>query len=81
VRRGSVGFRQRLLLLVAAGAAYRVFTKDVPDAPNRAVMLYYLLVLAALRLLNGIGAGASGPFMKFRPARSAGVMGGERRHD
>jgi Zn-dependent protease len=47
----AVGFRQPVLLLVAAGAAYRVFAKDVPAAPNRAVMVYYLLVLAALGFL------------------------------
>jgi len=41
-------FRQPVLLLVAAGAAYRLFTKDMPAEPNRAVMVYYLIVLAAL---------------------------------
>lgn len=50
----AVGFRQPVLLLVAAGAAYRVFTKDMPAAPNRAVLVYYLLVLAALGSLVGL---------------------------
>lgn len=50
----AVGFRQPVLLLVAAGAAYRVFTKDAPTAPNRAVVVYYLLVLAALGFLVGL---------------------------
>ncbi|HEY2677355.1 MAG TPA: site-2 protease family protein [Steroidobacteraceae bacterium] len=44
-------FSQPLLLLVAAGAAYRVFTKDIPAAPSHGVTLYYLLVLAALGYL------------------------------
>jgi len=44
----AAGFGQPVLLLVAAGAAYRVFTKDAPAAPSRAVLVYYLLVLAAL---------------------------------
>ena len=47
----AVGLGQPALLLVAAGAAYRVFTKDAPAAPDRAVMVYYLLVLAALGLV------------------------------
>lgn len=50
----AVGFGQPVLLLVAAGAAYRVFTKDVPAAPNRAVMVYYLLVLAGLGFVMGL---------------------------
>jgi Zn-dependent protease len=50
----AVAFRQPVVLLVAAGAAYRVFTKDVPAAPNRAVLVYYLLVLAALGFLLGL---------------------------
>ena len=47
----SAGFHQPALLLVAAGATYQVFAKDAPDAPNRAVTVYYLLVLAALGYL------------------------------
>jgi Zn-dependent protease len=50
----AVGFGQPVLLLVAAGAAYRVFTKDAPAAPNRAVTVYYLLVLAALGIVMGL---------------------------
>jgi Zn-dependent protease len=41
-------FAQPLFLLVAAGAAYRVFTKDVPAAPCNAATVYYVTVLAAL---------------------------------
>ena len=47
-------FSQPVFLLVAAGAAYRVFTKDLPTAPNHAVTAYYLLVLAALGCLMGL---------------------------
>lgn len=47
----AVGFHQPALLLVAAGAAYRVFTKDLPPGPSRAVLVYYLLVLGGLGLL------------------------------
>ncbi|MGH9641779.1 MAG: site-2 protease family protein [Terriglobales bacterium] len=47
----AAGLGQPVVLLVAAGAAYRVFTKDLPAAPNRAVLVYYLLVLAALGFL------------------------------
>lgn len=44
-------FAQPLFLLVAAGAAYRVFTKDLPAAPSHAVTAYYVMVLAALGFL------------------------------
>jgi Zn-dependent protease len=52
----AVSFGQPVLLLVAAGAAYRAFTKDVPAAPDRAVTVYYLLILAALGFLIGLAA-------------------------
>jgi Zn-dependent protease len=44
-------FSQPLFLLVAAGAAYRIFTKDTPQAPSHAATAYYLAVLAALGFL------------------------------
>jgi Zn-dependent protease len=44
-------FSQPLLLLVAAGAAYRIFTKDIPVAPSHGATVYYLIVLAALGYL------------------------------
>jgi len=50
----AAGFGQPVFLLVAAGAGYRVFTKDIPAAPNHAVTAYYLLVLAALGFLIGL---------------------------
>jgi hypothetical protein len=37
-----------VFLLVAAGAGYRVFSKDIPLEPSHAVTAYYLMVLAAL---------------------------------
>jgi Zn-dependent protease len=47
----AVYFHQPLLLLVAGGAGYRLFSKDIPAAPSPAVTAYYLLVLAALSYL------------------------------
>jgi Zn-dependent protease len=44
----AIGFGQPVFLLVAAGAVYRLFTKDAPAEASRAVMAYYVLVLAAL---------------------------------
>jgi Zn-dependent protease len=44
-------FGQPLFLLVAAGAAYRVFTKDLPPTPSYGVAVYYLLVLVGLGFL------------------------------
>jgi Zn-dependent protease len=44
-------FSQPLFLLVAAGAAYRLFTKDIPQAPSHAATAYYLIVLIALGYL------------------------------
>ena len=44
-------FSQPLFLLVAAGAGYRLFTKDIPQAPSRGATLYYLIVLMALGYL------------------------------
>jgi Zn-dependent protease len=39
---------QPVFLLVAAGAGYRVFSKDIPAAPSHAATAYYLMVLATL---------------------------------
>jgi Zn-dependent protease len=44
-------FGQPLFLLVAAGAAYRIFTKDVPATPSYGVAVYYLLLLVGLGAL------------------------------
>jgi Zn-dependent protease len=41
-------FAQPLFVLVAAGAAYRAFTKDLPPAPSHATTAYYLAILAGL---------------------------------
>jgi Zn-dependent protease len=41
-------FGQPAFLLVAAGAGYRVFNKDIPAAPSRIATAYYVMVLAAL---------------------------------
>ena len=42
---------QQLLLLVAAGAAYRLFTKDLPDQPSMKATVYFLTLLFALAWL------------------------------
>jgi Zn-dependent protease/ribosomal protein S27AE len=44
-------FSQPLFLLVAAGAAYRLFTKDIPQAPSHGAIAYYLIVLLVLGYL------------------------------
>jgi Zn-dependent protease len=44
-------FSQPLLLLVAGGAAYRIFTKDIPVTPSHGATVYYIIVLAALGYL------------------------------
>jgi Zn-dependent protease len=44
-------FSQPLFLLVAAGAAYRIFTKDIPATPSHGATVYYLILLAALGYL------------------------------
>src|ERR1700722_13986920 len=49
-------FAQPLFLLVAAGAAYRVFDKNIPAAPSYANTGYYVLLLAALGYLVKIAA-------------------------
>jgi Zn-dependent protease len=50
----AVYFSQPLFLLVAAGAAYRLFTKDFPQAPSHGATAYYLIVLFALGYLIGL---------------------------
>ena len=49
-------FAQPLFLLVAAGAAYRVFDKNIPAGPSYANTGYYVLLLAALGYLVKIAA-------------------------
>jgi hypothetical protein len=41
-------FSQPAFLLVAAGAGYRAFDKNLPPEPSHAATLYYVLLLAAL---------------------------------
>jgi Zn-dependent protease len=41
-------FSQPIFLLVAGGAAYRVFGKDIPTEPSPGLAVYYLGVLAGL---------------------------------
>jgi len=42
---------QNVFFLVALGAGYRIFTKDLPPQPSRATTAYFLGVLAALGLV------------------------------
>jgi Zn-dependent protease len=44
-------FGQGLFFLVAAGAGYRVFTKDLPPHPSRVTTLYFATVLTSLALV------------------------------
>ena len=55
----AAGFGQPVFLLVAAGAAWRVFTKDAALAPNPAVTAYYVLLLTALGLLMALAPQAA----------------------
>ena len=54
-------FGEAIFLLVAAGATYRLFTKDLPPSPSRMTMAYMGVLLACLgmimRLMPGQGAG------------------------
>src|SRR6202142_36935 len=54
-------FAQPAFLLVAIGAGFRAFTKDIPPAPSPPATVYYLMVLAAL-----------GCLIKLAPPLSAG---------
>jgi Zn-dependent protease len=42
---------QNVFFLVALGAGYRIFTKDLPPQPSRATTAYFIGVLAALGLV------------------------------
>lgn len=54
-------FAQPAYLLVAIGAGYRAFTKDIPPAPSHPATLYYLMVLAALGCLIKLAPPLSAP--------------------
>jgi Zn-dependent protease len=44
-------FSQGIFFFVAAGFAYRLYTKDFPETPNRFMTLYYLSLLAFSSIL------------------------------
>ena len=44
-------FGESVFFLVAAGAAWRLFTKDIPAQPNRAITAYFIGVLASLGVI------------------------------
>jgi Zn-dependent protease len=48
-------FSQPAFLLVAAGAGYRAFDKNLPPEPSHPATLYYVLLLAALGYLLKLG--------------------------
>ena len=48
---------QPLFFLVAAGATYRLFTKDLPPQPSRSTTIYYLAVLALLGFVMWLSPG------------------------
>jgi hypothetical protein len=53
---------ESVFFLVAAGAAWRLFTKDLPAQPSRATTAYFVGVLASLGfimwLMPGQGFGS-----------------------
>jgi Zn-dependent protease len=53
---------ESVFFLVAAGAAWRLFTKDIPEQPSRAITAYFVGVLASLGvimwMMPGQGFGA-----------------------
>jgi Zn-dependent protease len=44
-------FDQKVFFLVALGAGYRLFTRDIPPEPSRITTVYYISVLVALGLV------------------------------
>ena len=46
-----VALGQLMFLLVAAGAAFRIFTKDLPQKPSYPIAAYYMAVLVCLGLV------------------------------
>jgi Zn-dependent protease len=42
---------ESVFILVAAGTAWRLFTKDIPAQPNRAITAYFIGVLASLGMI------------------------------
>jgi Zn-dependent protease len=46
-----MGLGESVFLLVGAGAGFRLFTKDVPATPSRAIAAYFIAVLALQGLL------------------------------
>jgi Zn-dependent protease len=56
-----LGLGDAVFFLVAAGATFRLFTKDIPQAPSRFITLYFIVVLVLLgvviRIVPGHGFG------------------------
>lgn len=47
----SFALGESILFLVAAGATWRLFTKDIPAQPNRAITAYLVGVMASLGII------------------------------
>lgn len=52
---------EKIFLLLSAGAAYRLFTKDLPLEPNRGIAAYYLTVVVILGAVLRVVPGAPLP--------------------
>ncbi len=48
---------ESVFFLVAAGAAWRSFTKDLPPQPSRKTLVYFVLVMAALGIVMALMPG------------------------
>jgi Zn-dependent protease len=55
-------FRERLFVLLAAGALFRVFTKDQPDRPSPGITAYFVVVMVLLAVV-----------MRFVPSQGSGM--------
>jgi hypothetical protein len=60
---------ERIFVLVAAGATYRLFTKDLPAQPSRATAAYFLAVLASLGLMLWLIPAQASPSSRISPCR------------
>jgi Zn-dependent protease len=57
---------EAVFYFVAAGAAYRLFTKDVPETPSRMIAAYYLALVVCLGLVLHAVPGAMFPAAPVR---------------
>ena len=55
-------FHERLFVLLAAGALFRVFTKDLPERPSPGITAYFVVVMVLLAVV-----------MRFVPSQGSGM--------